>query len=38
MNAQHGKRIDVILNEFREEIGVERAMINEGEAGAIVEE
>ncbi|OWM89482.1 hypothetical protein CDL15_Pgr024230 [Punica granatum] len=38
LNAQHGKRIAVILNEFGEEIGVERAMINEGEGGALVEE
>lgn len=26
------------MNEFGEEIGVERAMINEGEGGALVEE
>ncbi|XP_050235541.1 uncharacterized protein LOC126685670 [Mercurialis annua] len=38
LNSQHGKRIAVILNEFGEEIGVERAMINEGESGALVEE
>ncbi|KAL6983367.1 hypothetical protein U1Q18_016753 [Sarracenia purpurea var. burkii] len=38
LNRQHGKRIAVILNEFGEEIGVERAMINEGESGALVEE
>ncbi|MED6124087.1 hypothetical protein PIB30_055797 [Stylosanthes scabra] len=38
LNSQHGKRIAVILNEFGEEIGVERAMINEGDAGALVEE
>lgn len=38
LNSQHGKRIAVILNEFGEEIGVERAMINEGEGGAMVEE
>ncbi|XP_011018288.1 PREDICTED: COBW domain-containing protein 1 [Populus euphratica] len=38
LNTQHGKRIAVILNEFGEEIGVERAMINEGEDGALVEE
>nr|CAD1837923.1 unnamed protein product [Ananas comosus var. bracteatus] len=38
LNARHGKRIAVILNEFGEEIGVERAMINEGEGGALVEE
>ncbi|RDX63029.1 COBW domain-containing protein 1 [Mucuna pruriens] len=38
LNSQHGKRIAVILNEFGEEIGVERAMINEGERGALVEE
>ncbi|KAK9277365.1 hypothetical protein L1049_006907 [Liquidambar formosana] len=38
LNSHHGKRIAVILNEFGEEIGVERAMINEGEGGALVEE
>ncbi|KAJ0981989.1 hypothetical protein J5N97_010244 [Dioscorea zingiberensis] len=38
LTAQHGKRIAVILNEFGEEIGVERAMINEGDSGALVEE
>ncbi|XP_044488058.1 COBW domain-containing protein 1 [Mangifera indica] len=38
LNVQHGKRIAVILNEFGEEIGVERAMINDGESGAVVEE
>ncbi|KAK6133636.1 hypothetical protein DH2020_032546 [Rehmannia glutinosa] len=38
LNGQHGKRIAVILNEFGEEIGVERAMINEGEGGALMEE
>ena len=38
LNSQHGKRIAVILNEFGEEIGIERAMINEGDGGALVEE
>ncbi|EFJ21747.1 hypothetical protein SELMODRAFT_106303 [Selaginella moellendorffii] len=38
LHAQHGKRIAVILNEFGDELGVERAMINEGESGALVEE
>ncbi|KAK9105355.1 hypothetical protein Scep_022199 [Stephania cephalantha] len=38
LNAQHGKKIAVILNEFGEEIGVERAMINDGNGGALVEE
>ncbi|KAI9124896.1 hypothetical protein K1719_004223 [Acacia pycnantha] len=38
LNSQHGKRFAVILNEFGEEIGVERAMINEGDGGALVEE
>ncbi|KAL5553655.1 hypothetical protein UlMin_041056 [Ulmus minor] len=38
LNSQHGKKIAVILNEFGEEIGVERAMINEGDGGALVEE
>lgn len=38
LSAQHGKKIAVILNEFGEELGVERAMINEGESGGLVEE
>lgn len=38
LSAQHGKKIAVILNEFGEEIGVERAMINEGDGGTLVEE
>lgn len=38
LNAEHGKKIAVILNEFGEEIGVEKALINEGEGGACVEE
>lgn len=38
LHTEHGKRIAVILNEFGEEIGVERAMINEGEDDALVEE
>lgn len=38
LHTEHGKRIAVILNEFGEEIGVERAMINEGEGNALVEE
>lgn len=38
LNSQHGKRIAVILNEFGEEIGVERAMINDGDGGSLVEE
>ncbi|XP_058070351.1 uncharacterized protein LOC131219304 isoform X2 [Magnolia sinica] len=38
LNGQHGKKIAVILNEFGEELGVERAMINEGEGGMLVEE
>ncbi|CAH8253694.1 unnamed protein product [Arabidopsis lyrata] len=38
LNGKHGKRIAVILNEYGEEIGVERAMINQGEEGAIFEE
>ncbi|KAM7252385.1 hypothetical protein ACFE04_024268 [Oxalis oulophora] len=38
LNTKHGKKIAVILNEFGEEIGVERAMINEGDDGALVEE
>ncbi|KAG0488933.1 hypothetical protein HPP92_007744 [Vanilla planifolia] len=38
LNGHHGKRVAVILNEFGEEIGVERAMINDGDDGAVVEE
>lgn len=38
LKAQHGKRIAVILNEFGEELGIERAMINQGEKGSLVEE
>ncbi|CAH9115859.1 unnamed protein product [Cuscuta epithymum] len=38
LSAQHGKKIAVILNEFGEELGVERAMINDGESGGLVEE
>ncbi|TQD89307.1 hypothetical protein C1H46_025156 [Malus baccata] len=38
LNSQHGKKIAVILNDFGEEIGVERAMINKGDGGALVEE
>ncbi|XP_068656756.1 uncharacterized protein [Aristolochia californica] len=38
LNAQHGKKIAVILNEFGEEIGVERALINDGQSGSLVEE
>ncbi|KAJ6891587.1 hypothetical protein NC651_024934 [Populus alba x Populus x berolinensis] len=37
-NPQHGKRIAVILNDFGEEIRVEREMINERERDALVEE
>lgn len=40
LKANHGKRIAVILNEFGEEVGVERALISEGEDGSnsVVEE
>ncbi|KAM1326972.1 hypothetical protein PS2_011051 [Malus domestica] len=38
LKSQHGKKIAVILNDFGEEIGVERAMINQGDGGALVEE
>ncbi|KAL7590729.1 hypothetical protein Lser_V15G37325 [Lactuca serriola] len=38
LGAGKSTRIAVILNEFGEEIGVERAMINECEGGALVEE
>ncbi|KAH9329573.1 hypothetical protein KI387_001681 [Taxus chinensis] len=36
LKEEHGKKIAVILNEFGEEVGVERAMITEGDA--LVEE
>nr|ABK26661.1 unknown [Picea sitchensis] len=40
LKAKHGKRIAVILNEFGEEVGMERALISEGEEGSnlVVEE
>lgn len=38
LKAQHGKRIAVILNEFGEQLGIERAMINQGQEGSLVEE
>lgn len=38
LKEQHGRRIAVILNEFGEELGIERAMINEGAQGSLVEE
>lgn len=38
LNEQHGKKIAVILNEFGDQLGVEKAMINEGDSGALVEE
>ncbi|KAK6913214.1 CobW/HypB/UreG, nucleotide-binding domain [Dillenia turbinata] len=38
LTSQHGKRIAIILNEFGEEIGVERAMINEEDGGGLIEE
>ncbi|KAK6930665.1 CobW/HypB/UreG, nucleotide-binding domain [Dillenia turbinata] len=38
LTSQHGMRIAVILNEFDEEIGVERSMINEEDGTRLVEE
>ena len=38
LHAQHGRRIAVILNEFGDELGIEKAMVNDGEGGALVEE
>ncbi|MCO5578775.1 hypothetical protein L7F22_032621 [Adiantum nelumboides] len=38
LKSQHGKRIAVILNEFGEELGIEKAMINQGQASSLVEE
>ena len=31
LTAQHGRRIAVIVNEFGEELGIERAIVNEPE-------
>lgn len=38
LNEQHGARIAVILNEFGDELGIEKAMVNDGAGGALVEE
>ncbi|KAI5068512.1 hypothetical protein GOP47_0016857 [Adiantum capillus-veneris] len=38
LKSQHGKRIAVILNEFGEELGIEKAMINQGLESSLVEE
>ena len=38
LHAQHRRRIAVILNEFGDELGIEKAMVNDGEGGALVEE
>lgn len=38
LKSHHGKRIAVILNEFGEELGIEKAMINQGQEGSLVEE
>eukprot|EP00899_Mesostigma_viride_P008981 jgi/Mesvir1/18084/Mv09385-RA.1 len=37
LHERHGERIAVILNEFGEELGIERALVSEGQ-GALVEE
>jgi ABC-type methionine transport system ATPase subunit len=31
LTAQHGRRIAVIVNEFGEELGIERAIVNEND-------
>lgn len=31
LTAQHGRRIAVIVNEFGDELGIERAIVNEHE-------
>lgn len=36
--AQHGRRIAIRLNEFGDELGIEKAMVNNGEGGALVQE
>ncbi|KAH7352652.1 hypothetical protein KP509_19G056400 [Ceratopteris richardii] len=38
LKSEHGKRIAVILNEFGEELGIEKAMINQGHKSSLVEE
>lgn len=38
LKSEHGKRIAVILNEFGEELGIEKAMINKGQESSLVEE
>lgn len=38
LRSEHGKRIAVILNEFGEELGIEKAMINQGQESSLVEE
>ncbi|XP_024377296.1 uncharacterized protein [Physcomitrium patens] len=38
LNEKHGRRIAVILNEFGDELGIEKAMVNDGAGGALVEE
>lgn len=38
LKSEHGKRIAVILNEFGEELGIEKAMINQGQENSLVEE
>ena len=38
LHAQHRRRIAVILNDFGDELGIEKAMVNDGDGGALVEE
>lgn len=38
LNEQHSLRIAVILNEFGEALGIERAAINRGREGSLFEE
>lgn len=35
LTAQHGRRIAVIVNEFGEELGIERAIVNENDVSAM---
>jgi G3E family GTPase len=38
LHEHHGARIAVILNEFGDELGIEKAMVNDGAGGSLVEE
>ncbi len=38
LHEHHGARIAVILNEFGDQLGIEKAMVNDGAGGSLVEE